>query len=86
MNVNIYSYILYVYIKIIYILIIIPENSLCWQKFTQIFTICVVRGKFISKRDLISCNLVATIPINNQITTKIIIIILRATFEKNTQY
>ena len=44
-------------------LIIPPENSFYCSKLSQIFTICVVRGKFISKRDLISYNLVSTIPI-----------------------
>ena len=44
-------------------LIIPPENSFYCPKLSQIFTICVVRGKFMGKRDLISYNLVATIPI-----------------------
>ena len=47
----------------IYFLIIPPENSFCWSKLSQISAICVVRRKFIGKRDLISYNLVATIPI-----------------------
>ena len=45
----------------LYFLIIPPEDSFCWPKLSQIFTICVVRGKFIVKRDLISDNLVATV-------------------------
>ena len=54
-------------------LIIPPENSFYCPKLSQIFTICVVRRKFIGKRDLISYNLVATIPIINY--TKLIIIL-----------
>ena len=53
----------YMYIYIHLFLIIPPENSFYCPKLSQIFTICVVRGKFIGKKYLISYNLVATIPI-----------------------